>query len=342
MLMPGRKYKAGSGLYRYGFNGKENDNEVKGDGNQIPYDARIYDPRLGRWLSVDPLQKKYADLTPYNFCLNNPILFTDPDGKDVIIKDQSGNKVAVFKNDGTIVITKGMENSSALHSYQDARTYLGKSSNSLTILEKSTKSITIRVTNENITGGGTFTPSQHSISGTDINKNGKLELNEASNATFASNDIGTINWNPGMALSDGERNLHSPALVLDHEAKHGKHALSNLLQYLKNRATPTTDGTDNVEEQTTINETNLTSINLKNGDGGYGKRLTHRGYNMYPSNGVTTTDKKVEPTDFMKMLKDAIKLSAKGSQDNLGGTSDPEVRKREQIKQPALNKTSGN
>jgi hypothetical protein len=43
MMMPGRKFSAGSG-YRYGFNGKENDNEVKGEGNQQDYGMRIYDP----------------------------------------------------------------------------------------------------------------------------------------------------------------------------------------------------------------------------------------------------------------------------------------------------------
>jgi RHS repeat-associated protein len=51
--MPGRKYSAGTG-YRYGFNGKENDNDVKGEGNQQDYGFRIYDPRLGRFISVDP------------------------------------------------------------------------------------------------------------------------------------------------------------------------------------------------------------------------------------------------------------------------------------------------
>ena len=34
--MPGRKYQAGSGLYRFGFNGKENDNDVKGEGKVLP------------------------------------------------------------------------------------------------------------------------------------------------------------------------------------------------------------------------------------------------------------------------------------------------------------------
>ena len=72
----------GSGLYRYGFNGKENDNEVKGEGNQQDYGMRIYDGRLGRILSVDPLTKGYPELTPYQFSSNTPIQATDLDGEE--------------------------------------------------------------------------------------------------------------------------------------------------------------------------------------------------------------------------------------------------------------------
>ena len=79
MVQPGRKYSVGSG-YRYGFNGKENDNEVKGEGNQQDYGFRIYDPRLGRFLSTDPLTKSYPELTPYQFASNRPIDGTDLDG----------------------------------------------------------------------------------------------------------------------------------------------------------------------------------------------------------------------------------------------------------------------
>src|ERR1051325_279971 len=50
------------GGYRYGFNGKENDDEVKGEGNEQNYGMRIYDPRLGKFLSVDPLTKSYPEL----------------------------------------------------------------------------------------------------------------------------------------------------------------------------------------------------------------------------------------------------------------------------------------
>ncbi len=77
--MPGRKYSAGSG-YRYGFNGKENDNEVKGEGNQQDYGMRIYDPRLGRFLSSDPLYKDYAELSPYQYASDNPVQNIDVDG----------------------------------------------------------------------------------------------------------------------------------------------------------------------------------------------------------------------------------------------------------------------
>lgn len=67
-------------MYRYGFNGKENDNEVKGAGNQQDYGMRIYDPRIGRFLSIDPLSKKFAMLTPYQFASNTPIWAIDIDG----------------------------------------------------------------------------------------------------------------------------------------------------------------------------------------------------------------------------------------------------------------------
>jgi RHS repeat-associated protein len=71
--------------YRYGFNGMEKDDEVKGSGNSYDFGARMYDSRLGRWLSIDPLAAKYPSMSPYNFVANSPILYTDPDGKDVKI-----------------------------------------------------------------------------------------------------------------------------------------------------------------------------------------------------------------------------------------------------------------
>jgi RHS repeat-associated protein len=84
--MPGRSYDlAGAATYRYGFNGKEKDDEVKGAGNSLDFGARIYDPRLGRWMSVDPLASRYAYISPYNGFANNPIIYVDHSGKDNVI-----------------------------------------------------------------------------------------------------------------------------------------------------------------------------------------------------------------------------------------------------------------
>jgi len=64
--------------YRYGFNGKEKDNDM--DGNNYDYGFRIYNPGLGKFLSVDPLAAKYPMLTPYQFASNTPIQAIDLDG----------------------------------------------------------------------------------------------------------------------------------------------------------------------------------------------------------------------------------------------------------------------
>ena len=63
----------------------EKDDEIKGSGNSYDFGARIYDPRVGRWLACDPLAAKYPNLSPYNFVGNSPILFIDPNGKEIII-----------------------------------------------------------------------------------------------------------------------------------------------------------------------------------------------------------------------------------------------------------------
>lgn len=71
------------GTQHYLYNGKEID-RMHG-ANWYDYGARLYDPVLGRWHTVDPLAEKYASWSPYNYTLNNPILYIDPDGREVII-----------------------------------------------------------------------------------------------------------------------------------------------------------------------------------------------------------------------------------------------------------------
>jgi RHS repeat-associated protein len=70
--------------YRYGFQNQEKDDEIKGAGNSVNFEFRMYDARVGRWLSVDALEKKYPENSTYVFCSNNPIFFVDPDGRENI------------------------------------------------------------------------------------------------------------------------------------------------------------------------------------------------------------------------------------------------------------------
>ncbi len=71
MLLPNRHGNTGD--YRYGFQGQEMDNEVKGEGNSVNYKFRMHDPRVGRFFTMDLLFKDYAELTPYQFSSNAPM-----------------------------------------------------------------------------------------------------------------------------------------------------------------------------------------------------------------------------------------------------------------------------
>ena len=79
--------------YRYGFNSMEKDDEIKGNGNSYDFGARMHDPRVGRFLSVDAHSSKYVGLSPYNFVANNPLIYVDPDGNDIVYFDSKGNEV---------------------------------------------------------------------------------------------------------------------------------------------------------------------------------------------------------------------------------------------------------
>jgi RHS repeat-associated protein len=113
MAMPGRKYTAtGGGEYRYGFNGKENDKDISEGGQD--YGMRIYDARLGRFLSVDPITDRYPELTPFQFSSNRPIDGIDLDGKEyysIHIKEfPDGTRTKMYVVNYTNISQMGMTN----------------------------------------------------------------------------------------------------------------------------------------------------------------------------------------------------------------------------------------
>ena len=86
--------------YRYGYQGSEKDNEVKGQGNSYTTFFRGLDPRLGRWLSIDPKGNELPWQSPYCSMDNNPILLNDiaGDKTEDWVKEGKTGKITWDKN----------------------------------------------------------------------------------------------------------------------------------------------------------------------------------------------------------------------------------------------------
>jgi len=74
MSMPGRTFSVED--YRYGFNGKENQDELLGEDNAQDFGARMYDARVGRWWGLDQKRASFPSISPYVGLSANPILLT--------------------------------------------------------------------------------------------------------------------------------------------------------------------------------------------------------------------------------------------------------------------------
>jgi RHS repeat-associated protein len=99
--------------YRFGYQGSEKDNEFKGDGNSYTTEFRQLDPRLGRWLSVDPVIQPWQSSYCSMDC--NPVSF----------RDQTGTVATDFvkRADGGIYWDKNAKSKSTT---KKGETYLGK------------------------------------------------------------------------------------------------------------------------------------------------------------------------------------------------------------------------
>lgn len=106
MLMPGRSF--GSENSRFGFNGKENDNEIKGSGCWQDYGFRHYDPRISRFISTDPIAREYPFLSAYQFASNTPIKAIDFDGLEAVDPINGAYSLSeqtqIIQTEGTAII----------------------------------------------------------------------------------------------------------------------------------------------------------------------------------------------------------------------------------------------
>jgi len=100
MLVPHRTFS--SPEYRYGFQGQEKDDEVKGNGNSLNYKFRMHDPRVGRFFAVDPLAVAYSWNSPYSFSENDVVRAVELEGgeKKIVIHKING----FYDDDGSPII----------------------------------------------------------------------------------------------------------------------------------------------------------------------------------------------------------------------------------------------
>ena len=88
---------------RFSFTGKERDEET-GYGY---FGARYMDHELmTSWLSVDPMADKYPSISPYNYCMWNPVKLVDPDGKEVYITGNAADKAAEQLSSRGMTVTR--------------------------------------------------------------------------------------------------------------------------------------------------------------------------------------------------------------------------------------------
>ena len=87
-----------TGDYRYGFQDKEKDDEVKGEGNSVNYKYRMHVPRIGRFFAVDLLAAKFPHYTPYSFSGNKVIHAIEYEGLEEAILTR------YHKNDGSVAL----------------------------------------------------------------------------------------------------------------------------------------------------------------------------------------------------------------------------------------------
>jgi RHS repeat-associated protein len=103
------------GEYRYGFQGQEKDDEIKGEENSVNYKYRMHDPRLGRFFALDPLAPEYPHNSPYAFSENRVIDGIELEGLEVVLVNEKDNP-------GTYKAGMANKDKSAIHIFTHGTT----------------------------------------------------------------------------------------------------------------------------------------------------------------------------------------------------------------------------
>ena len=98
-VAPATSVASTSSPNRWRFSGKEDQSFLGASIPLLDFGARMYNPAIARWTAADPLSEKYHGISPYAYCLGNPISIIDPNGMDIWTMDEKGNVVWVKESD---------------------------------------------------------------------------------------------------------------------------------------------------------------------------------------------------------------------------------------------------
>ena len=93
MLLPGR-FGGGFVDQKFGFQGQLKDDELNGSvGTSYAFEYRVHDPRVGRFLSIDPLAHEYPWNSPYVFSENNVICYVELEGLELAVSEANVDNI---------------------------------------------------------------------------------------------------------------------------------------------------------------------------------------------------------------------------------------------------------
>ena len=241
----------GGAVQPYRYTGKE---LVRFQGlDWLDYGARWYDPAILHWNGVDELAEKYHSVSPYMYCLDNPIRYVDLDGKDIYIyftgKD---GKTYTYRFNGNK--DENIPNNSYVRDF-------------------------ISAYNFNIKNGG-----GDNLKEAACNPNIKIYVSGNSEENhFVSGRKPTVYWKSRQGLKTTDGKYQSPATVLEHEFDHAVDNYRNHRNHLE-RSNEYDKQYDNKEERRVItgSETKTAKANRES------VRYNHRG-KPYRTAGPTST-----------------------------------------------------
>jgi len=203
-------------VHCYTFSAKEKDVET----GLSYFGSRYYSSDLSVWLSVDPMSDKYPSLSPYTYCADNPVKLVDPNGEDVWIVGEDGQRYQ-YKNDGLLYCSNG-------EVYQGSDAFARSAQSSLKELQgqSTTANKFLGEFVENTSNDIVIKPKQKG--GEVCYEPGGSTTIKYENGETRTTTNGTIYWNPqGESVPTVDGMLQNGTIDLIHEFVHALDKVEN-------------------------------------------------------------------------------------------------------------------